>query len=436
MPGTTAAACCTLSEAGTVTIVKVRRKCTVCYEFDTTATSADLALRYLVVVDGSVVRTNGDKALALDGNNRKIMIAVDPGSKVALFLNSDAHPDFRRKPVYAVQVGENDVHVKITERKGRIGHESSVLPAPNRQRAPGSDKLVDVYDAALTGDIWMSISNLYTENEADAMLPEDTDNTVRAAVRRIYKGLPSQELVIQFPASDSSPKHTLRLRFDEPDNVLENTTHCPLLTGILPRTHPRAYAALLTEARAAGVTMLRVTSGWRPMLGSIVHRAGLGLDINYAESETQRVDINRASLSDANAKRNENVSGREQVLYAEYEQAKEVLAKRTAQFAGAQKQLAATRDPKDMARFQELANTAKVQADDSKAVMDAAEYEWNRERDLHEPKLIRTLRGKLTHNASINKLSIGTHFCDVAFNVNGHPCYRPVRRARPLTVMV
>ncbi|HZV64446.1 MAG TPA: hypothetical protein VFG03_06010, partial [Telluria sp.] len=254
-----------LSEPGTLTVVKVRRKRMVCYEFDTGATSGDLALRYLVVIDGSVVRTNDDMPRTLGARNRKITVAVDAGSKVGLFLNSDVHPDFRRHPVYAVQVGENDVHVTITERKGRIGHESAELGLPDRQ------KLVDVYTAALTGDIWMKISNLYAEHEADAMLPADTDATVRDAVRRIYKGLSSRELVVQFPASDSAPKQTLRVRFDEADNVLENTTHCPLLTGVLPRVHPRAYAALLTEARASGVTTLRVTSGWRPMLGSIAH---------------------------------------------------------------------------------------------------------------------------------------------------------------------
>ena len=338
------AALCTLSEAGTLTIVTVKRKCTVCYEFDTSATNRDLALRYLVVIDGNVVQTNGDRPLALDANNRKIMVAVDPGSKVALFLNSDVHPDFRRHPVYAVQVGENDVHVKITERMGRISHESSMLPAPNQRKGSNPDKLVDAYSAALTGDIWMEISNLYTEDEADATLPADTNTTVRAAVRRIYQGLPSKELVVQFPASDSEPKHTLRLRFDEPDNVLENTTHCPLLTGVLPRTHPRAYAALLTEARASGVTELRVTSGWRPMLGSIAHRAGLGLDINYAESATERVQINRASLTNAKLKHNDNVSEREQMLYAEYEQAKKEAEDKEKDRKAAQDQLAHNRD--------------------------------------------------------------------------------------------
>jgi hypothetical protein len=54
---------------------------------------------------------------------------------------------------------------------------------------------------------------------------------------------------------------------------------------------------LLAEARAAGVTELRITSGWRPMLGSIAHRAGLGLDIDYAESATEHVALNRAALA-------------------------------------------------------------------------------------------------------------------------------------------
>lgn len=401
---TPAVAHSTLTKGGSLTVVRVGRKCSVSYEFDTSATNRDLALRYRVIIDGKLMPTEADSPRVLDAKGRKIKFLVDPGSRVALFLNSDVHPDFRRHPVYAVTVGENDVQIKITERKGRKNHKFAVLNDPYRQKDPTTGKLVDKYNAELTGDIWMDISNLYTEDEADAMLPEDTDAAVRDAVRRIYRGLPSNELVVTFPASETALKLTLRVRFDEPDNVLENTCYCPLLTSVLPRTHPCAYAALLTEAHAAQVTALRVTSGWRPMLGSIAHRAGLGLDINYAESATKSVKINRASLTNAKLKRNDNVSEREQVLYAEYQQAKNAAAARGEEFVRAKKTVEVNRDPKESARFQALLDIGKSKKDDADKIKAVAAKAWNGERDRNEHSLIRTLRSKLDHNKSIKQV--------------------------------
>lgn len=312
MAGDTADGTCTLAASDAVTTVRVGTKRSVTYEFDTKATKADLALPYVVSINDRVLPEYSEQPRALSGKARKISLVVDPGSRVALFLNSDVHPDHRRHPVYAVQVGANDVLVKITERKGRIGHERSTLRTPFCRPSSTPGKSLEVYEAALTGDIWMEISHLYTVSEAEALLPAGTSPAVRDAVRRIYAGLPTPELVVKFTAADAVPVPALRVRFEESDNVLANITHCPFLTGVLPRSHPRSFAALLTEASSAGVTELRVTSGWRPMLGSIVHRTGLGLDITYAEGQGQRVHINRAALTDSAVPRSDNGRARDQ----------------------------------------------------------------------------------------------------------------------------
>jgi hypothetical protein len=398
------AAMCTLTEEGAFTIVKVKHRCTVCYEFDTSASNADLALRYVVVVDGNALPTRDGKPSALNGKNRTISVAALPGSKVALFLNSDVHPDYQRHPVYAVQVGDNDVLVTITERAGRISHESSKLRPPRQQLDAKSGKPVDMYSAALTGDIWMEISTVYTAAEADAMLPADTDPDIRGLVRQIYEGLPSKQLQVTFPAADGAPRRAMAVRFDESDNVLGNVTHCALLTGVLPRTHPCAYAALLTEARAAGVTSLRVTSGWRPMLGSIAHRAGLGLDIDYVESDSDHVAINRAALTKVALKRNDNVSELEQNLYADYMHAKWVAEESDKERTAAQNILAHNRDSGAKDLLQRRLTAAEETAKKAKSAKDLAEGDWSHERDRHEPSLIRTLRAKLSYNKSINQI--------------------------------
>jgi hypothetical protein len=390
MTANTPAASCTLTKEGTLTVVPVKRKFTVTYEFNTNASNADLALRYLVLVNGNVIQANGGRPRALDGRNRKIVVAVDPGSKVALILNSDVHPNFRRNPVYAVQVNDCDARVIITERRGRLGHESSTLRLSTPRTCPETGARIDEYQAALTGDVWMAISTLYTEAEADAMLPADIDPIVRFAVRRIYRGLQTNELLVQFPASEAGPAFIMSVKFDTPNNVLENTTHCDPLSGVLPRTHPCAYAALLAEASMCRITAMRVTSGWRPMLGSIIHRAGLGLDINYAERGSQHVTINRTSLTDVRGRRNENVSAREQELYAEYERAKE--------------DYEAKKRAVNAARNGEEKNAADKQAKEADKIQEAAKDAWNKERNQHEPELIRSLREGLSHNSSISQI--------------------------------
>jgi hypothetical protein len=397
------AAQCTLSTAGTVTTVAVGVKRSVVYEFDTSVTKPNLALPYAVAVDGKVLPAYADQPRALD-HSRKISLLVDPGSRVALYLNSDVHPDHRRHPVYAVKVGLNDVLVKITERRGRISHERSELRQPYCRASSTPSKRVEVYEAALTGDIWMEISHRYTVGEADALLPEDTPAAARDGVRRIYGVLPGREIVIQFPASDSAPKLALRLRFDESDNVRENITHCPLLSDVLPRTHPRAFAALLSAARAAGVAEIRVTSCWRPMFGSIAHRAGLGLDISYIEGGGQRVSLNRAALTKSGGMQAGNVSEREKELYANYLRARKEAEESTPKLLAVRQQLDRNRDPGLTSQVQQRVASAEQHVRD--LVRDAADAkdEWEEELHRRQPSLIGNLRGGLARSKSVKQI--------------------------------
>jgi hypothetical protein len=396
---------CTLSPQGTVTTVRVRSKCKVSYKFDTRATSAALVLPYVVSIDGQVLPEYADKPGALRGQ-RTIDLLVNPGSKVALFLNSDVHPAHRSNPVYALEAGRDDVQVNIVEKKGRIGHELATLRAPVCRPGAAPGKRLQVYEAALTGDIWMQISHLYTSAEADALLPADTAPAIRAAVRSIYAGLARPEVSVKFAASDTGPALTLRVVFrDEMQgNVLENTTHCPWLTGILPRTHPCAFAALLTEAHAAGVTSVAVTSGWRPSLGSIAHRAGLGLDITYLEGGGQTVFLNRASLTNGSAAGNGNVSAREKVLWREHQDAKAERATRERERVDKHDRLARNRESGNPAQLVSELADANVRLTAARDRENIAREEWDRERNLHEPALICKLRDRLVRNASVKQL--------------------------------
>jgi hypothetical protein len=392
-----------LSQGDSVTVVCMALNCSVTYEFDTRATAPTLALRYMVSINGEVLPTNQGIPRVLNGS-RMFTVPAHPGNTVALYLNSDASADYRLHPVYAVTVGENDVHIKITERKGRTTREFGRLGEAVVKRDAKSGKDIDTYEADLTGDVWMDISHQYTEEEADALLPKTTDATIRDAILSIYKGLPSKELVLKFPKSESSLGLKMKVCFDEVESVRSNTTYCPLLTSILPRTHPHAYLALLVEAREAEVTALNVTSGWRPMLGSIVHRAGLGLDINYVECATEKIQINRNGLRDKKANRNANISDVEKDLFSKYELA--IGAKKACddKVRLAEKSVRVNRQPEEEPNLKAVLAKAKSDQNNASIAMDETKLAWDKERDTNERALIRTLRSKLDHNKLITQV--------------------------------
>lgn len=369
----------TLDAGSTVTTVplSVRRK--VCYEFDTRATKTDLALPYRVSINGAVQEAEGGSR-ALSASNRKINLLAEPGTKIALFLNSDVHPDFRQNPVYALEVGDNDVLVKITEQTGpranvyaEVGR--AAYRPPNRPGGPP----VDFYTASLTGDIWLRISHKYTGVEADGFLPAETIPAVRQAVRAIYAGLSEPTVLVSIPASDSAQAHQLRVRFAQAENASANITSCSLLRDVLPRTHPCAFASLFSEACNAGVKDMLVTSCWRPMLGSIAHRAGLGVDVIHIANAVQQVHINRVGLTTAS--QNANVSDAEKKLYVEYLAAKQ----KTRESAPANG---------------ELAGDKKTNAQEEAQ----AKREWQNENKKNEPTLMSELRNGLYKHPSIKQV--------------------------------
>lgn len=370
----------TLTASTSLTTVNVSARRKVRYVFDTSATKRDLALPYRVSIDGKVQEASPNLR-KLSGSKRSIELLVAPGARVALFLNSDVHPDFRREPVYALQVGEHDVEVLIKEKQGRISHaRAEVGTSVTRQAGQPGERAVDCYKALLTGDIWMQISHLYTAAQADAILPPETPPPVRVAVRAIYSGLPTAQLLVQFPASDGAPAHALRVAFADSENARANITYCSLLNDVLPRTHPAAFAALLSEAYKAGVTEVHVTSCWRPMLGSIAHRAGLGLDIVYIANASQTVRINRVGLTGAGGG-NPNVTTQEKQRYDEFMAARQGAREISAAPIGTNAEL--------IEKTQKVSNAMEAQEN------------WNAERNLHEPVLMKELRQQLQKNPSI-----------------------------------
>jgi hypothetical protein len=312
--------CLTNDKPNSVVDAPCKKSCKVTYRF---VFISKLSMPYAVAVNGKVLGAFKDRPKRTDG---KISLVVESGQSVALYLNSDAHPAFRQHPVYLVKVGDDDVEVVITEVAGK----QTCTDAPEVGKAAKDEatgRTVLYMTAKLTGDIWMKVSHKYTPDEVDARMPAGVGEEVKSAVKKIYKGLSSTSLTIERPAQGTQPAQTLTVTFVDSSNPKENITSYSLLSDGLPRVHPGGYAAVINAALDAKVQSVSVSSCWRPMLGSIAHRAGLGLDVSVLGGTTlNRQELRRAlnasqASPNGNGHDKDNVTDAEVKAFAEYEQA-------------------------------------------------------------------------------------------------------------------
>lgn len=219
-----------------------------------------------------------------------IRVLARSGQEVSLYLGSDASPEFRQVPLYTVKVGNNDVRVDIYDKRGKHD-DTAVLTEPVQKDVPtGHGDKVDKYKAALTGDIWMQFSHKYTVAEAlkyaaDAGLAGDTE--IVAVLNAVYSGqvgksayrtpLGGQDCRIVFQeGADATAAANIKKGYS-------------FASECQTRVHPNTWIATLQAARNAKVTGLEMSSGWRPYLGSKVHRLGLGFDVKYLQQQGGKV---------------------------------------------------------------------------------------------------------------------------------------------------
>lgn len=372
--------------------VEAERKVT--YVFNTAVSDAPvLRIPYAVAVDGDVLPAYKDKPKRL-GESNTITVSVKPGAKVALYLNSDAHASYRKNPVYEVSPGARDIKVTITEKEGLLkGDDKPVFSSTDAKSK------TDNYTAPLTGAIWMKISHKYTAAEVDGLIPAGTSAEIKAAVKSIYDGLAKDELTINLKATATKPASTISIEFNDADNPRENIAgYNPRKDG-LPRVHPGGFAALFNAAAEVGIKKLIMSSTWRPLLGSIAHRAGLGLDVNYVgPTRMNRTEL-RGGIDTS------NVSPEEKRLFSKYIAARKAEESARKAESQARRAYASVKDdPAKAPAAQEAlakAEQASKQAADQRA---AAEKPWNEERDKNEPAPVRAFRKALLSSPRVAQL--------------------------------
>lgn len=169
------------------------------------------------------------------------------------------------------------------------------------------------------------------------------------------------------------------------------------------------YLALIDAAFDAGVDDITLSSTWRPILGSIAHRAGMGLDVNYID----KTHLTREELRGKGPK-DGNVSAEEKERFKEKEQADADAKSAQARL----KQLEKERDilialkktnPNKANPIQE----AELETEISKAEAEVkatndrvrdAKKDWNTERDKSEPTKVKSYRASLARCSHVRQI--------------------------------
>lgn len=256
----------------------------VTWTFDTSGGSGKIlnGLPYFIAeINGDVVKPlfEGQQVKLMSGN--KIRQKVPFGKEVALFLGSDAKTKYRTKPMYKVKAEEEltDVVVKVLETEGTKYDQLKEIP---------QDVVVDgtkkTFRAMLFGTTWMNFSHKFTEAEAI----ESTKGSaaeVQEAVKQIYRGAP--DIVGSIITLKVSKPNGNLLKITWPQSAFANCrANIPQIKNasnakdeVIPRVNPNTYQAFIQAAFDIDAEEMEINSGWRPMLGSVLHRIGVGLDV-------------------------------------------------------------------------------------------------------------------------------------------------------------
>ena len=368
-----------------------------------------VSMPYAVSVDGQVLPAFKDRPKRTDS---LIPVVLQEGQRVELYLNSDAHPAFRKEPVYKVVVNAHDVELTITEVAGK-SLETDTPKEGNTIKNEVTGKSVQHMTAKLTGDIWMKISHKYSADEVDERIPSSTPPEVKSAIKSIYRELNSPILTIRRVAEAHLPARIISVNFADSNNPKENITNYSLLADGLPRVHPGGYAALLNAALESGIQSLTVSSCWRPMLGSIAHRAGLGLDVALiGGTRINRQELRRAvnaSRAEPQGNKNDadNVSDAEVAAFAKYEQAIVENKKAGDDLEAATRALNKAHKAGDAANIsaaKENLKKAQASADEAEKILDTTREDWNKERNAGEPNHVKSYRLSLLRCTCVKQL--------------------------------
>jgi hypothetical protein len=237
-------------------------------------------LPYAIAIDGAVLPAFAEKPYRTEEKEPSIPVKfVKVGQKVTLHLGSDAKTKLRNTPLFEVTAGENDINVVIQETAGKHAADTTVT-----LKSSDKDKKVDTYTGTLNGDLWMKISQKFSADDVDAELPADALPELKDAIKKIYSGRFDSLDPLDIKVIVDKKSIFLSWQSAAFNNCRQNIPQVDVVNDVIPRVNPKTYYAALRAAQLCQLDGLEISSGWRPMIGSVLHRIGVGLDVTKLEN--------------------------------------------------------------------------------------------------------------------------------------------------------
>ena len=264
----------------------------------------------------------------------------DNVSRIALHIANDAFHYNRNFQLFPWTV-PNVAHSKVriyelrSDLKNRFSSVNN-LPAPTDNALVAIPDIQNEYFGYLDGDLWLSISHEFSDHDITRLCPPETLS------RNVLAGSLGQNQQASAPpsvtggASSSAPAPVAQsqiagnmeqLHVDwlsalapiyasgngsrsmAPFTVVVdslgikvkfiarslanavNTSNRTTIQQALRRTSPRTFAVILKAAWQLHIDEISLSSSWRPMLGSRLHKMGVGLDVTEIDDSAEHINF-------------------------------------------------------------------------------------------------------------------------------------------------
>lgn len=328
-----------------------------------------------------------------------------PETVIGVCIGVDSKTKFRRYALWQVKTGDKDVVLDILETYGhKYALDDKARKTETRDEgSPDKPHLVDYWTARLTGDLWMRSTHPFTEADVDALPAAQTSAAMKTALKKIYTAnfeSVGRDFALDVP-KDATGTVKVRLHWSagENANCTDNVTALNVKAEVPRRIHPAAYAAAARAAHSAGVKEINFTSSWRPMLGSMGHRTGRGLDITWLRGENN-LHLNRKGLG---GKATATISQDEQGAFkakeaamAERDAAEQAnKAAKKAVHAAELNHAAGKLNAPGLAAIRKQAEEAVGRLEDAKTAETEADKKWSKAVKANQPAMLDSYRKAL-----------------------------------------
>lgn len=245
--------------------------------------------------------------------------------RIALHIANDAFQQNRKFQLFSWEVPEV-AHSKVHIYEMRTDLQDAFSSVNNLGSTPAENAVatkpgsVNESFGYLNGDLWLKISHEFLDDEiAQLCLPEILTRPVLGnpaqdsgssqnvtvdwanALRPIYSAGVGSRSLDAFSVQILALGMTLKFAARAVANAI-NASTTTTVQQALRRTSPRTFAAILKAAWRLNIDTVDLSSSWRPMLGSRLHKMGVGLDVTEIVDSAEHINfrIHNHSHADRN----------------------------------------------------------------------------------------------------------------------------------------